>query len=187
MRVLPLSTCIRSLRPRRPPSIVRNLMNRSVIAALRVAVILLGIAPADAGAQWLHNVTSGAPGNVPVAPGTSPTSWYTTPENAQPVAYAGTDGVILQSFSSADGGHRWLHNVTSGAPGNVPVAPGTSPTSWYTTPENVQHVAYVGTDGQIHELFFFIGGDNVWHHGVPGAGQVPVAAGTSPTDRYRVA
>jgi hypothetical protein len=40
--------------------------------------------------------------------------------------------------------------------GQVPVAPGTSPTSWYTTPENVQHLAYVGTDGLIHECFFFI-------------------------------
>ncbi|MFH8371897.1 hypothetical protein, partial [Streptomyces sp. NPDC018031] len=30
---------------------------------------------------------------------------------------------------------------------------GTSPTSWYTTPENVQHVAYVGDDQLIHELF----------------------------------
>ena len=36
------------------------------------------------------------------------------------------------------------------------LAQGTSPTSWYTTPENVQHIAYVGTDQQIHECFFFI-------------------------------
>ena len=48
----------------------------------------------------------------------------------------------------------WHHGVPS--EGAVPVAPGTSPTSWYTTPENVQHIAYVGTDQKIHELFFFI-------------------------------
>ena len=50
----------------------------------------------------------------------------------------------------------WHHNVPGA--GAVPVAPGTSPTSWYTTPENVQHIAYVGTDQKIHELFFIIGG-----------------------------
>ena len=32
----------------------------------------------------------------------------------------------------------------------MPVAPGTSPTSWYTTPENVQHIAYVGTDQTVY-------------------------------------
>jgi predicted Zn-dependent protease len=48
----------------------------------------------------------------------------------------------------------WRHGVPGAA--QVPVAAGTSPTSWYTTPENVQHIAYVGTDQQIHELFFFI-------------------------------
>ena len=36
------------------------------------------------------------------------------------------------------------------------VAAGTSLTSWYSTPENVQHIAYVGADFQIHELFYFI-------------------------------
>src|SRR5215831_19305856 len=141
-------------------------MNRSVIAALRVAVILLGIAPVVAAAQWLHNVTSVAPGNMPVAPGTSPTSWYTTPENVQHVAYVGTDGQIHENFFFIGGTQGWLHNVTSRAPANVPVAPGTTPTSWYTTPENVQHIAYVGTDGQIHENFFFIGGTQGWLHNV---------------------
>jgi hypothetical protein len=49
---------------------------------------------------------------------------------------------------------RWGHGVPS--EGQVLVAPGTSPTSWYTTPENVQHIAYVGTDQKIHECFFLI-------------------------------
>jgi hypothetical protein len=48
---------------------------------------------------------------------------------------------------------EWFHGVP-GAFSNVPVLPGTSPTSWYTTPENVEHIAYVGTDRRIHELFF---------------------------------
>jgi hypothetical protein len=49
----------------------------------------------------------------------------------------------------------WQHNVPSAgqAPRRFRVAPGTSPTSWYTTPENIQHIAYVGTDRLIHENF----------------------------------
>src|SRR5262249_58336469 len=50
---------------------------------------------------------------------------------------------------------RWSHDVP-GAVSDVLVAPRTSPTSWYTTPENVQHIAYVGTDQRIHELSSFL-------------------------------
>jgi hypothetical protein len=55
---------------------------------------------------------------------------------------------------------RWEHTVPGA--GQVSVAPGTSPTSWYTTPENVQHIAYVGTDGLIHECFFPIQSGPEW-------------------------
>jgi hypothetical protein len=48
-------------------------------------------------------------------------------------------------------------NLPSAAPGAAPVSPGTSPTSWYTTPENVQHTANVGTDQAIHELLYRAG------------------------------
>ena len=63
----------------------------------------------------------------------------------------------LPSVSPIGGAGGWLHNLPSAAPGSAPVSPGTSPTSWYTTPENVQHIAYVGTDQAIHELFYRIG------------------------------
>src|SRR5262252_7046001 len=135
---------------------------------------------------WHHNLPSAATGSVPVLPGTSPTSWYTTPENVQHIAYVGNDGLIHERcyFTSGDG--AWHHNSPSAAEGSVPVRPGTSPTSWYTTPENVQHIGYVGTDGLIHELCSFIGGDGAWHHNLPSAaaGSVPVRPGTSPTSWY---
>jgi hypothetical protein len=116
------------------------------------------IASADGGpVGWQHNLPSAAQGAVPVAPGTSPTSWYTTPENLQHIAYVGTDRLIHELFFRIAPNQVWQHNLPSAAPGAVPVAPGTSPTSWYTTPENLQHIAYVGTDGRIHELFFRIG------------------------------
>ena len=117
---------------------------------------------------WQHNLPSAAPGAVPVTPGTSPTSWYTTPENVQHIAYVGTDSRIHELFFPRPD-QVWQHNLPSAAPGAVPVAPGTSPTSWYTTPENVQHIAYVGTDSRIHELFSRLGPDQVWQHNLPSA------------------
>jgi hypothetical protein len=131
---------------------------------------------------WEHSVPSAR--RVSVAPGTSPTSWYTTPDNLQHIAYVGTDQQIHECFFRIGGTLGWEHNIPSA--GQVKVAPGTSPTSWYTTPENVQHIAYVGTDQQIHECFFFLGagGDQIWRHSVPSAGQVKVAPGTSPTSWY---
>jgi hypothetical protein len=135
---------------------------------------------------WHHNLPSAAAGSVPVMPGTSPTSWYTTPENVQHIAYVGVDGLIHELFYFIGGDGAWRHNLPSAAAGSVPVMPGTSPTSWYTTPENVQHIAYVGVDAQIHELFYFIGGDGVWRHNLPSAapGSVPVMPATSPTSWY---
>ena len=132
---------------------------------------------------WLHNWPSAAPGAIAVRPGTSPTSWYTTPENVQHIAHVGDDGLIHELFYFIGGTGGWLHNLPSAAPGAVAVMPGTSPTSWYTTPENVQHIAYVGVDAQIHELFYFIGGTGGWRHNLPSAapGAVPVRPGTSPT------
>jgi hypothetical protein len=131
---------------------------------------------------WEHNVPGA--GQATVAPGTSPTSWYTTPENVQHIAYVGTDHQIHQCFFFIGGFGGWRHETPSA--GDVPAAPGTSPTSWYTTPENVQHIAYVGADQLIHECFFFVraGGTHTWLHNVPSAGQVKVAAGTSPTSWY---
>jgi hypothetical protein len=119
---------------------------------------------------------------VAVATGTSPTSWYTTPENVQHIAYVGTDGLIHECFFRLGGTQGWEHNLPSA--GHVAVAPGTSPTSWYTTPENVQHIAYVGTDGLIHECFFRLGGTKGWEHNLPSAGHVAAAPGSSPTSWY---
>ena len=135
---------------------------------------------------WLHNLPSAAQGAVPVRPGTSPTSWYTTPENVQHIAYVGVDNLIHELFYVIGGNRGWLHNLPSAAAGAVAVKAGTSPTSWYTTPENVQHIAYVGVDDLIHELFYFIGGNQGWHHNLPSAaaGAVPVQPGTSPTSWY---
>ena len=156
-----------------PARIVTHKGNGNTAAHMRYEVY-----PGDI--PWKHRVP--VPGQVPIAPNTSPTSWYTTPENVQHIAYVGTDGQIHQLFYLIGGQNQWFHDVPSAS--QVKVAPNTSPTSWYTTPENVQHIAYVGTDGQIHQLFHFIGGENQWSHDVPSAGRVKVAPNTSPTSWY---
>jgi hypothetical protein len=75
--------------------------------------------------------------------------------NVQHIGYVGVDQQINQCFFFIGGFGGWQHEVTSA--GNTKVAPGTSPTSWYTTPENVQHIGYVGVDDQrIHECFLFV-------------------------------
>ena len=155
----------------------------SVLTSVKLKAMALEI---DYAQSWSHNLPSAAPGAVPVAAGTSPTSWYTTPENVQHVAYVGTDARIHELFYFIGGTGGWLHNLPSAAPGAIGVRPGTSPTSWYTTPENVQHIAHVGDDGLIHELFYFIGGRGGWLHNLPSAAQgaVPVMPGTSPTSWY---
>src|SRR4030095_3225470 len=126
----------------------------------------------------------GAASDVLVAQGTSPTSWYTTPENVQHIAYVGTDQRIHELFFFVGPDGQWSHGVP-GTSSNVPVAPHTSPTSWYTTPENVQHIAYVGTDRLTQELFFCVGRDGQWSHGDLGTSSaVPLAPNTSPTSWY---
>ena len=77
--------------------------------------------------------------------------------------FGSVGGQIHELFYFIGGDGAWHHNLPSAAAGSVPVMVGTSPTSWYTTPENVQHIAYVGVDGLIHELFYFIGGAGGWH------------------------
>ena len=113
---------------------------------------------------WVHdknNIPGAAAGAPLVVPGTSPTSWYTTPENVQHIAYVGADNVgqrIHELFFFIGPNGNWFHHfpppgAASGAP---TVISSTSPTSWYTTPENVEHIAYVGNDQLIHELAYFV-------------------------------
>jgi Peptidase A4 family len=126
----------------------------SILTSVLLKTMALEI---DYAPTWAHNLPGAAAGAVPVAARTNPTSWYTTPENVQHIAYVGNDSLIHELFYFIGGDGVWRHNLPSAAAGFVPVAAGTSPTSWYTTPENVQHIAYVGNDSRIHELFYFIG------------------------------
>ena len=58
-----------------------------------------------------------------------------------------------------------------------------SPTSWYTPPENIQHIAYVGADDHlVHQCFFFIGGFGGWQHEMTNAGEQAGRRGHEPDE-----
>ncbi|WP_328711629.1 hypothetical protein [Nocardia salmonicida] len=137
---------------------------------------------------WEHIIPS--EGETPVLYGTTPTSWYTPPDNRQHIAYIDTHFQIHEChFAYAPGGYHWEHNVPSA--GHVKVSPNPPVgfrqgiTSWYTPSDTRQHVAYVGEDSQIHECHFaYAPGGYHWEHGVPSAGHTPVRMGASPTSWY---
>ena len=124
-----------------------------------------------------------AVGAVPAAAGTSPIAWFTPTDNFEHVAYVGSDFLIHELFFQPNGDGAWRHTRAGADAGAVSVAAGTSPTGWFTPTDNVQHIAYVGSDHQIHELFFKIGANLPWQRNEQihrALGAVPAAAGTSP-------
>jgi hypothetical protein len=134
--------------------------------------------------KWGHYVPSW--NGHDVAPGTSPTSWYTPTDDCQHIAYVGTDHKIHEAFFryKGDDAFKWGHYVPSW--NGHDVAPGTSPTSWYTPTDDCQHIAYVCVDLKIHEAFFRYKGEDAfkWGHYVPSWNGYEVLAGTSPTSWY---
>lgn len=129
---------------------------------------------------WEHKVPEG---QTDVMPGTTPTSWYTPPDNAQHIAYVGKDNKIHEcSFKFAPEGHDWEHTVPSD--GHPVTEIGTNSTSWYTPPDNAQHIAYIGNDQQIHECFKFAPESHHWEHTWPSPGHPKARLITSPTSWY---
>lgn len=98
---------------------------------------------------WRHEICNSP--EMPAGKG-GLTSWYTSPENVQHIAYVGTDSQVHECYFHVEvgGDGTWRHTVPSF--GQQPAAPGQTPTSWVTS-DNVEHIAYIGTDGKIHECF----------------------------------
>ncbi|MER5988335.1 hypothetical protein [Streptomyces sp. NPDC001787] len=126
------------------------------------------------GLRWEFDMPSRGQTRATLTP-TSPTSWYSPADNAQHIVYVGHDQQIHELYQLfSPGGFRWQHNVPNlGRPRASLYA---SPTSWYTPYDDVQHIAYIGDDAQIHELFFrFAPGGFHWEHNVISAGRPGVA------------
>jgi catechol 2,3-dioxygenase-like lactoylglutathione lyase family enzyme len=136
--------------------------------------------------KWEHNIPSA--GDIGVLLGTSPSTWYTPSDDVQHIAYVGDDEQIHECFfrfkPPPGQAFKWEHNIPSAGQTKA----STSPTSWYTRSDDVQHIAYVGKDGQIHECFFRFkpppGQAFKWEHNIPSAGHTKVQTGASPTSWY---
>lgn len=78
----------------------------------------------------------------------------------------------------------WRFNDLTLAAGAPPAHPGSSLDGYQTTSPNQQHVNYIGTDNQVHELVY----DGAWnHHDLTAETNAPLAIIGSPLDGYTTA
>lgn len=135
--------------------------------------------------QWQFNTPS--EGRTAVAPRTSPTSWYSAHDKAQHIAYVGTDFKIHECFYYLGGPNEWKFNTPS--VGGPPVAPGTSPASWYTgkfafDDDRNPHIVYSGSDNRVYHCqywsFIYRPDLSAWRVTTLGKSAPPLAVGASP-------
>jgi hypothetical protein len=69
---------------------------------------------------------------------------------------------VYELFYAFGSGGAWTgHDVTGPAVGSPPpAAPGSPLTSWVDP--QVQHLAYLGADGHVYELFYAFGSGGAW-------------------------
>jgi hypothetical protein len=102
--------------------------------------------------------TSGAP---PAQQGSALTSWVSSTDNKQHIAYIGPNGDVYELYMSV-GVQPWRWDnvtTTSGAP---PAQQGSGLTSWISTTDDKQHIAYIGKNGHVYELYMPVG-VQPWH------------------------
>jgi hypothetical protein len=140
---------------------------------------------------WQHNPltqladATAYPGAVPQVIGGGPGSLihgYVTEFNRQQhVNYFDSQGGVHELWYSDSGG--WQHNPLTQLAAAPPAAPG-SPLDGYATEFNSQqHVNYVGTDGDIHELWYSDSGG--WQHNpLTQLAGAPQPSADSPLDGY---
>ena len=94
------------------------------------------------------------------APGSALTGYSTEYNSQQHVNYLDAAGNVHELFYD---GRDWLHNnltvVSKSA--TDPAAPGSALAGYSTEYNSQQHVNYLGTDGNVHEL---VNGGNGWRH-----------------------
>src|SRR5690348_11217274 len=65
-------------------------------------------------------------------------------------------------FSFIGGDNTWRHRDLTAVTGASAAA--AAPSGFFAPADNTLQVLYLGREGHVHELFFFIGGDNTWLH-----------------------
>jgi Peptidase A4 family/Fungal fucose-specific lectin len=115
------------------------------------------------GTDWLHNdlsVLADATG-LPVAAGSALAGYATEYNSQQHVNYLDVSGNVHELY---DDGSGWKHNDLTGiAAGDPPsAAPGSALAGYSTEYNKQQHVNYLDTAGNVHELYNDDGGG--WKH-----------------------
>ncbi len=124
-----------------------------------------------------HDDLSGYVGS-PLAAG-EPSGYHTPHDDSHQVVYRGVDGHVHEIWwVGADPAKGWDLVAAAGAPGAA-----ADPVSWFVPETGVKHVAYVGTDGHVHDLAWAPGA------GAPGWTDLSVVAMAPPAvaDRVTVA
>ena len=96
---------------------------------------------------------SGAPHH---AQGGALTSWVSSTDNVQHVAYIGDDGHVYETYMPV-GQQPWAYDDLTQISGAPHHAQGGALTSWVSSTDNVQHVAYIGDDGHVYETYMPVG------------------------------
>ncbi len=106
-------------------------------------------------ALWTYQNLTGlaaAAGPVPVAPIATLTSWTTSFNNVQRVAFIDSNGHISE-LRNTPGEQSWFYENLSQLAGAPAARPGAL-TSWTTSSDNSQHVAFTGlVDNHVYELY----------------------------------
>jgi hypothetical protein len=104
----------------------------------------------------LNDVTSIARG-APLAQSGALTSWVSSTDNLQHIAYIGRDGRIYELYLTVGaGGANWAFDNPTSISSSPFAQPGAL-TSWVSSTDNLQHIAYIGKDSRIYELYMHVG------------------------------
>src|SRR5262249_58364597 len=75
----------------------------------------------------------------------------------------GDGGATLTDlFYFVDGDNTCRHLYRTAEPGAPAAA--AAPSGFFSSADNTLQLWYLGQEGHVHELFFFVGGDNTWRH-----------------------
>src|SRR5262249_58497812 len=91
----------------------------------------------------------------------------------------GDGGATLTDlFYFVDGDNTCRHLYRTAEPGAPAAA--AAPSGFFSSADNTLQLWYLRQEGHVHELFFFVGGDNTWRHrdltaetGAPAAAAAP--------------
>jgi hypothetical protein len=89
--------------------------------------------------------------SIPPAQGGALTSWTSSPDNLQHIAYIGQDGHVYELYRT-EGYLPWQYDIPSSKSG-PPDAQRGAITSWVSSLDSRQHIAYIGEDGHVYELY----------------------------------